>query len=67
MMTFLGRPADNESLRSYQRDRWGALEGETCVIELSGLAAPNMMEAEDTTPFLQQRIDVIRYRLRIMA
>lgn len=43
MMTFLKRPVDNNSLRNYQRDRWGALDekgGETCVIELSGLAAP---------------------------
>lgn len=64
LMTFLGRPADKESLRSYQRDRWGALDGETCVIELSGLAAPNMMEAQDTTPFLRQRIEAIRNRIR---
>jgi hypothetical protein len=63
MMTFLGRPADNESLRTYQRDRWGMLDGETCVLEVSGLAAPNMNEAEDTAPFLPHRIDVIRNKI----
>src|SRR5450631_3929638 len=39
LMTFLEKPTDNPSLRNYQRDSWGSLEGETCVIELSGLAA----------------------------
>jgi hypothetical protein len=64
MMTFLDgqaedRKADNESLRIYQRDRWGSLEekvGETCLIELSGLAAPNAKKAKDTGNLLPGRI-----------
>jgi len=67
LMTYLGRPTDRESLRSYQRDRWGsadARQGETCLIELSGLAAPNLMTAEDGKLFLGERIDVIRHRMR---
>src|SRR5258708_1309949 len=64
LMTFLGRSRDNEILRTYQRDRWGMLDGETCVIELSGLAAPNTGEATDTSAFLRDRIPVIRERIR---
>jgi hypothetical protein len=63
MRTFLGLPTDNESLRAYQRDRWGSLDGETCVIELSGLASPNMKEAKDTSLFLQARIQLIRRKI----
>ena len=35
LMTFLGRPTDNESQPRYQRDEWGTLNSETCMIELS--------------------------------
>jgi hypothetical protein len=64
LMTFLHRPADRERLRIYQRDRWGMLDGETCLIELSGLAAPNAEEATDTSPFLRERIQRIREKIR---
>jgi hypothetical protein len=68
MMTFLpDRQADNESLRNYQRDRWGALDervGETCVIELSGLAAPSLKESKETGFFLHERIEHIRGKIR---
>lgn len=64
MMTFLGREADAEALRNYQRDTWGTINGETCVIELSGLAAPTLKEAKDTGAFLQERIQAIRRRMR---
>jgi hypothetical protein len=65
LMTFLERPATRDDLRSYQRDRWGcadAAQGETCVIELSGLAAPSLM-GSDTNFFVPERIDVIRARI----
>lgn len=64
LMTFLGREADKEAFRNYQRDRWGSLDGETCVIELSGLAAANLKAAKDTTLFLQERIQIIRQKIR---
>lgn len=66
MNTFLERPVDNDTLRNYQRDRWGALDekgGETCVIELSGLAAPSLKESKETGCHLQERIEVIRRRI----
>lgn len=53
-----------EMLRDYQRDRWGTLDGETCVIELSGLAAANMDEASDTAAFLPRRKEFIRKKIQ---
>ncbi len=69
LMTFLEpeRAADKDTLRNYQRDKWGALDdksGETCVIELSGLAAPNLNETQDSGQHLQQRIEFIISRIR---
>jgi hypothetical protein len=69
MMTFLGRPVDKnkDSLRNYQRDRSGNLDekaGETCVIELSELAAPSLEESMETGEFLQERIGIICDRIR---
>jgi hypothetical protein len=64
LMTFLNRPTDKESLRSYQRSEWGRTNGETCVIELSGLAANNLTVPRDRETFRQERIRVIRERMR---
>lgn len=64
LMTFLDEHADNESLRNYQRDRWGSLEGETCVIELSGLAAPSLRESKETGKYLSERIEHICAKIR---
>jgi hypothetical protein len=66
LMNFLGRPVGNDYLRVYQRDRWGSLDekaAETCVIELSGLAAPNLQENPDPGIYLQERIEVICPRI----
>ena|SRR5271165_7330350 len=63
LMTFLNRPADKHSRLDYQRHRWGALDGETCVIELSGLASPSMKEAKDTRRFLLERTGIISRRM----
>jgi len=64
LMTLLEKPADNERLRTYQRDKWGRLGGETCVIELSGLPASSSRIARDRETFRQDRIDLIVQRAR---
>lgn len=64
LMTYLGKSTDRGTLRSYQRDKWGRLDGETCVIELSGLAARNFTVPRDRESFRQERIAVIRERMR---
>jgi hypothetical protein len=63
LMAFLNRRTDKESLRSYQRSEWGRTNGETCVIELSGLAANNQAAVRDRESFRQKRIEVIRERM----
>ena len=65
LMTFLERDTNNDALRTYQRDRWGRLSGgETCVIELSGLAANSLKAPIDHKLFRQKRVDLIRQRIR---
>jgi len=49
-----------DSIREYQRDHWGSENGETCVIELSGLASPSLGTPQDRTAYLSKRIGRIR-------
>jgi hypothetical protein len=64
LMSFLDRPSDLENLRAYQRDHWGRIAtGETCVIELSGIAARNLSVLVDRTQFRRERIETIRARM----
>ena len=63
LMTFLEKSTDNDRLREYQRDQWGRLEGETCVIELSGLAAHSFKIPRDRELFRRERIEFIRERM----
>jgi hypothetical protein len=65
LMTFLGEPPEPKpnDLRNYQRDKWGALNGETCVIELSGLAANSFKVDRDRKCFREERIEVIHERM----
>jgi len=68
MMTFQGCTVeDKDTLRNYQRDKWGSLSeetGETCVIELSGLAARSLEEGQNLAQYLPERIEVICGRIR---
>lgn len=64
LMSYLGRSTDNEVLRTYQSKQWGKIGGETCVIELSGLAAKGLHTPMDRDSFRSERIDVIGKRLR---
>jgi hypothetical protein len=49
-----------EKIREYQRDKWGTSTGDTCVIELSGLASPNIRTPQDRKTLLSRRIVRIR-------
>lgn len=64
LKVFLNEPSDVEDLRVYQRDRWGRAKlGETCVIELSGLAAKSSRVHVDRERFRQERVEIIRQRM----
>jgi hypothetical protein len=65
LMAFLERPTDTDTLREYQRKQWGMADGETCVIELSGLAANNLNVSRDRQSFRAERIDTIRERIEV--
>ena len=61
LLAFLDdQPIDSEKRRAYQRNNWGALNGDTCVIELSGLPANNLSVVRDRQLFQQERMDTIR-------
>jgi hypothetical protein len=64
LKAFLNEPLDVEKLRAYQRDRWGRVKlGETCVIELSGLAARSSRVPIDRERFRKERVEIIRERM----
>ena len=64
LLAYKGLPDDLELIREYQRDKWGSSTGETCVIELSGLASPSMRTPQDRTAFQSRRIERIRQEAR---
>lgn len=64
LMAYLGRPKDREEIRAYQRDQWGSLHGETCVIELLGLAANNFAVSRDRESFVSERMQTIIEKIR---
>ena len=62
--TALYEGAGRDDLRTYQRDRWGRLPGgETCVIELCGLAAKGFATPMDRERFRQERVEIIRQKI----
>ena len=62
LLAYLDQPLDTESVRAYQRDHWGSENGQTCVIELSGLAARSMRTPIDRAAFRHERVCAIRER-----
>lgn len=64
LLAFNGLPTDNEMIRDYQQRKWGAADGDTCVIELSALAANSLSsDQQDRFLFRQTRIETIRSRM----
>lgn len=61
LMAAQGRAFDNERVRIYQRMHWGKANGDTCVIELSGVASRKL--TSNAQPFLKERVETIRERL----
>ncbi len=61
LMVAQGHAFDNEQLRIYQRMHWGKASGDTCVIELSGVASRKLKS--NAPPFLKERIGTMREHL----
>lgn len=51
LLAFKGERTDNDAIGHYQCDKWGSAEGETCVAELSALAARSLSVKRDRTTF----------------
>jgi hypothetical protein len=58
--SFLGAATHNDILRVYQRDLWGRVDRDTCVIELSGVAAKGLHSPAERNQFQNERIKLIR-------
>jgi len=63
LFTYSQLPTNTDEIRTYQRDRFGSSTGETCVVELSALAAQNLKTDRDRTLYRGDRIDVLRERI----
>ena len=60
LLAFKGLDTSLETVREYQRTNWGTTHGETCVIELSALAARSTLVVRDRCVWLEQRVARIR-------
>jgi hypothetical protein len=65
LMAFLDEPTNSDARRTYQRDLWGRQQGETCVIELCGLAARSFGESIDRETFHPERLERIHQKLSL--
>lgn len=64
LLAYKGLPTDNDTIRGYQRREWGSATGETCVIELSAIAANSLAtKRAERTAFREGRVDTIRARV----
>ena len=63
LLGFLGKPASRASAIAYQRDKWGALDGETALLEISAIRAKNLGTQVDRDLYKEQRINILAERL----
>lgn len=64
LLAYKNLPTDNDTIRDYQRRKWGAADGETAVIGLSAIAANSFStERADREHFRGMRIKAIRDRI----
>jgi hypothetical protein len=63
LLAYKGTNPNLDDIRAYQRDHWGQENGETCVIELSGLPAPNMRVPRERLRFLSRRVERVRQQM----
>jgi hypothetical protein len=60
LLAFKHLPHDNEAIGAYQCDSWGARDGETCLPELSALAARSFSVPRDRLSFRHMRAEHLR-------
>lgn len=65
LLAYKGYPTTLQAIRAYQSSHWGRSTGETCVIELSGLAAADMRVSRDRTSHLSRRVQRIHQAIAV--
>jgi hypothetical protein len=65
LLAYKGESTDMDAVSRYQRDHFGATGGETAVIELSALHAPNLEAVVEREIHRDDRIGEIRARLEL--
>lgn len=63
LLAFKGERTDNDAVGHYQCEAWGSAKGETCLAELSALAANSLSVERDRTAFRNERCAHLRKRL----
>lgn len=63
LLGFQGKPASRTAACAYQRDKWGALDGETALLEISAIRAKNLCTPVDRDLHKEQRINILAERL----
>ncbi len=62
-LSFEGTPTDIDAIARFQMEDWGSENGETALIEVSALHAPNLGANVDRLAYRDERIATIRERL----
>ncbi len=63
LLAYEGKRCDNDAVGDYQCENWGAEDGETCVVELSALAANSILIKRDRKRFRDDRVTTLAQRL----
>jgi hypothetical protein len=60
LLGYEGRPGDLDAVSVYQRDKWGALKGDTASVEVSALHAASLDILVDRDAYRDQRITILK-------
>lgn len=63
LLGYEGKPADGDAVSIYQHDKWGALGGDTALLEVSALHAKNLATLVNRNAYRDQRIATLKERL----
>jgi hypothetical protein len=63
LLGYEGKPSDLDAVSVYQRDKWGALKGDTASVEVSALHAASLDILVDRDAYRDQRITILKERL----
>ena len=63
LLGYEGKPADLDAVSIYQRDSWGAVNGDAALLEVSALHAKNLATSVNRNAHREQRIGLLRERL----